>query len=580
MHAKSTTLQNRIRQEQTRILYSNRHTIFAATIIVLLITTFALWPVANKPLIVVWSATSILLVLARLVVSQGYVNLPKEAQNRDHKKWSSYFVYGSLTNGLVWGLLPALFDIQMTIYFSLVICIHAGYISAASNVTSIYLPTCLAFILPSTTMFAITTLICGGWSYWAYACLMLLFGVVTALSASRNSKFVAQQITLRYQNTELMNDLTVQRDNAEQAMLAKNRFLAAASHDLRQPVHALGLFVDSLTPHLQTPQAFKILDKIRQSSAALGSLFHGLLDISKLDADVIENNPTHFRLDDLAERMHADCAGAAAERNLTFNMPNECDYVAFADRALLERIMRNITSNAIKYTDTGSVSYSCGLTDDNKIRIDITDTGKGIPEAELENIFSEYHQLENSERDREKGLGLGLAIVRRLGLLTDIGIEVKSEVNVGSVFSVILPMGDESQIAAPKPITTISKVEDLKIVVIDDELDIIEGMRNVLTVWGCTTYTGTSTAEAMTALQGQDMPDLIIADFRLKEHESGLDAIQTIRDEYNHDIPAALITGDTSPERLRQAASASAILMHKPVEPENLRALLADISTH
>jgi len=418
----------------------------------------------------------------------------------------------------------------------------------------------------------------GGIEYWPYACLMCLFAVATALSASRNSQFVTQQITLRFQNTELMNDLTVQRDNAEQAMLAKNRFLAAASHDLRQPVHALGLFVDSLAPHLEAPKARAILDKIRQSSAALGGLFHGLLDISKLDADVIENNPRDFLLDDLAERLQSDFAGAAEEKNIKLLMPQECGYAAYADTALLDRIMRNITSNAIKYTDKGSVTFSCEKTSDDKIKIDISDTGRGIPESELSNIFSEYHQLENSERDREKGLGLGLAIVRRLGLLTGIEIKVESEVNVGSVFSIILPIGNKDNIVPPKPTSNPTKVEDLKIVVIDDEVDIIEGMRNVLTVWGCTTFTGTTTDEALTALAGQDRPDLIIADFRLKAHESGLDAIQTIRDEYNYDIPAALITGDTSPERLRQATSASAILMHKPVEPANLRTLLANIN--
>ena len=149
----------------------------------------------------------------------------------------------------------------------------------------------------------------------------------------------------------------------------------------------------------------------------------------------------------------------------------------------------------------------------------------------------------------------------------------------GSTFSITLPLGNAANIEPSKPTPLPAKLEDLRIVVIDDEVDIIEGMRNVLSGWGCTTITGTSTAEAMMALQGGDMPDLIIADFRLKEEESGLDAIQTIRDEYNHHIPAALITGDTSPERLRQATSASVTLMHKPVEPERLHTLLAELHT-
>ena len=571
-------MDRRIKQEQIRILYSTPYSIFSGALAVLVITTLALWPISDKPLLALWAGVSIVVILTRLIISRHYLSLSIAEQNNDYNKWGNLFIAFSLSNGIVWGLLPVILYPEITVYFSLIVCVHAGYISASSNMTAIYLPTCLAFVLPSTFLFAIASIFNGGLDYWPYSALICVFGIATAVSAARNNRSITEQIILRFQNTELLKDLTVQRDNAEKAMLAKNRFLAAASHDLRQPVHALGLFVDSLSPYLEAPKAVQILEKIKQSSTTLGGLFHGLLDLSKLDANVIENNPRDFRLDELLHRLKTDCSEAAIQKHITLNIPTNSGYAVYADLALLERIMRNIIENAIKYTDAGSVSLEYNLDNNNNLKIDIIDTGRGIPESEFDNIFSEYHQLENSERDREKGLGLGLAIVRRLGLLTNIKIEVKSSINTGSVFSIVMPLGDANNIDSPKPITKPAKLEELRVVVIDDEIDIIEGMQNVLWSWGCSTFVGTTTVEAMLALEGQDMPDLIIADFRLKAGESGLDAIQTIRDEYNHDIPAALITGDTAPERIKQAMSASAILMHKPVEPEKLRTLLAELT--
>jgi len=493
MTTASNKMDSRIKQEQIRIVYSTPYSIFLGTLAVLVITTLALWPISDRPLLALWAGSSTFFIFVRLMLSRHYLTLSTEEQNESCNKWGNLFIASSLTNGVIWGLLPVILYPEITVYFSLIICVHAGYISAASNMTAIYLPTCLAFVLPSSFLFAIASIVNGGLDYWPYSSLICVFGIATAVSAARNNRSITEQIILRFENTELLKDLTVQRDNAEKAMLAKNRFLAAASHDLRQPVHALGLFVDSLSPYLEAPKAIRILEKIKQSSTALGGLFHGLLDISKLDANVIENNPSDFWLDELLLRLKTDCTEAAIEKGLALNIPTESGHVVFADLALLERILRNIVENAIKYTDAGSVSLTFNIAPENNLKIDISDTGRGIPESEFENIFSEYHQLENSERDREKGLGLGLAIVRRLGILTNIDIQVNSSTDTGSVFSITLPLGDANNIAQPTPNPKPAKLEELRIVVIDDEVDIIEGMQSVLWSWGCSTYVGTST---------------------------------------------------------------------------------------
>jgi len=430
-------------------------------------------------------------------------------------------------------------------------------------------------------MFCAGFLYNGGSTYISHAVLLLLFLLTCIGLGSRNNKSLTEQILLRFKNIELMSELVDERDKAQSAMLGKNRFLAAASHDLRQPVHALGLFLDSLEGQPQTDASKGILGKIRQSTAALSALFHGLLDISKLDANVVENMPHDYRIDGMLSILKTDFLGSAHKKGLELDIPDNTDAVVFVDAGLLERILRNLLSNAINYTQGGSVKLTVEPTTESDpttgIKISISDTGQGIPDSELENIFSEYHQLENPERDRQKGLGLGLAIVRRLCELMGVAITVESAEGVGSSFSIIVDEGSvtaETTTQASRPTADLSRK---RVIVIDDERDILDGMESVLGSWGCVIRTAETLAAVRSLLEDFGQPDVIIADFRLRDNESGLDIIEAIRDEYNTDIPAILITGDTAPERLRQAAKASVELLHKPVEPTRLRSAIVQL---
>ncbi len=486
-------------------------------------------------------------------------------------------IAGAFANGIVWGYVHVGFFPGDPLTLALVVGGHAAYVSAASSSTSIYLPVFFGFVVTSSMMLAIGFLLADASLYWPFVVLTIIYLLVSIQLGVKNNTAFTEEIRLRFENIALLSEVRDQRDRAESAMESKNSFLAAASHDLRQPVHALGLFVDSLESYQQGEAAHRILEKIRQTIDSLGSLFHGLLDLSKLDAGVIENNPRHFEIDNLLVGIYSEFQGLAYEKGIDLKFPMVSDIVVHADPNLLERILRNLISNAIKYTAKGEVSLRIISVPGDELRIDVVDTGSGIPEAELENIFSEYHQLEKPERDRQRGMGLGLAIVQRLCDMTNIPIMVQSELDRGSTFSLIVPRGDIHKITTTLPrVHADTDLAGRRVVVIDDELSILDGMNAILTSWGCDVMTADSPEVAMLKLNVFGVPDVVIADFRLRDNANGLDTIRLIRDRFRNEIPAILVTGDTAIEKLQQTLVASVRVLHKPVSPDKLRDAILD----
>ena len=361
----------------------------------------------------------------------------------------------------------------------------------------------------------------------------------------------------------------------ELANLAKSRFLAAASHDLRQPLHALGLFVAQLQDRLDSPDRDRVLERINASVAAMNELFNALLDMSKLDAGVLTPNLIQFSVSELLDRIETTFAGSAHEKGLSLRVVPSSARVC-SDFILLERILLNLVSNAVRYTARGSVIVGCrhrGAT----LRIEVWDSGPGIAEPERGNIFGEFYQLEAPEEGRQGGLGLGLAIVDRLCGLLAHPIELDSVVGKGSRFAVTVPLVAASTLSLEPTIvpqaTTLGSSTQL-IVVIDDDSLALEGMGGLLRSWGYAVVTAASDRAPALAPNGK-APDLIIADYRLAEGRTGIEAIEALRSSFQVSIPAFLISGDTAPDRLRQVRALGYHLMHKPVSPMALRATLA-----
>jgi signal transduction histidine kinase/CheY-like chemotaxis protein len=363
------------------------------------------------------------------------------------------------------------------------------------------------------------------------------------------------------------------RRSAETASHAKTRFLASASHDLRQPIHTLSLFGAALMLRPLDASTREIAQHLNTALQVLASQMDALLDISKLDAGVVRVSMAQLELRSMLDRVLKECLPAARDKGIDIALECPADACIETDRLLFERVVRNLLDNAIKYTDTGHVKLSV-TPDADGCTIAIADTGRGIPDADQARIFEEFYQLDNSERDRTRGLGLGLAIVRRLTELLAIRMEMTSETGRGTTFRLFLPialprapLGSDKDIASSAP-------HALHVLVVDDEAGIRLGMKMLLEAMGCRATLTDGTRQAVAAVI-MDKPDIILSDMRLRGEDSGIEVVRTIRRIYPN-VPAVLVSGDIAPERLRQAEAAGIPLLHKPVPIEMLKQAISN----
>jgi signal transduction histidine kinase len=362
----------------------------------------------------------------------------------------------------------------------------------------------------------------------------------------------------------------------ELANLAKSRFLAAASHDLRQPLQALGMFVDQLRDQMKTAEGGRLVERIDVAVAAMNELFNALLDISKLDAGVLSTNITAIPIARLLKRIEDTFAGAAREKGLSLRVVASSAWVC-SDVILLERVLLNLVSNAVRYTSSGGIVVGCRRRG-QQIHIEVCDTGPGIPEDQRRNIFGEFYRI--SKGDTHGGLGLGLAIVERLCKLLDHPIELTSVVGKGSRFSVVVPLAAaQGEFAEPQTIVSIAPdvLRGKLVLVIDDDTLVLDAMAGELRRWGCRVVVTDSFDSALASLGEHGRPDLIISDYRLANGQSGIATIARLRAALGANIPAFLLSGDTAPERLREARASGYHLLHKPVRPMRLRAMVSQL---
>jgi len=359
----------------------------------------------------------------------------------------------------------------------------------------------------------------------------------------------------------------------ELANLAKSRFLAAASHDLRQPLHALGLFVAQLRGQMRSVEGGRLIDRIDAAVTAMNELFNALLDISKLDAGVLTPTLAEFPLGDLLRRIESTFAAAAHEKGLSFKLVSSRAWVR-SDPILLERIVLNLVSNAVKYTASGGVVVGCRHRGDS-LRIEVWDSGPGIPEEQQRNIFGEFYRLAGGTQG---GLGLGLAIVDRLSNLLNHPIDLVSIPGKGSRFAVTVPITAAQAKAQPAP--AMPRAVELSrgklVIVIDDDELVLDSMGGLLRSWGCRVVAAANPQAVLASLKSGERPHLVISDYRLADGHSGITAIAELRDAYGA-VPAFLISGDTAPDRLREARESGYHLLHKPVRPMALRAMVSQL---
>ncbi|MDR3439988.1 hybrid sensor histidine kinase/response regulator [Telmatospirillum sp.] len=488
--------------------------------------------------------------------------------------WAALFTIISLAEGCGWGWASINLATGGGFEIASLMVLAAGGVAAGSiPAFNPFLPTLFTFVLTSTLPYTFVSLASADKVQQATSPMVLLYiGVLCCLGILANSA-LRQSIGLRIKTEQMATELMRQKEIAEQANRAKSNFLAAASHDLRQPVHALGLFVGALSLVPMPLEGQRLVERIDESTNALDNLFAALIDISRLDAGVVAANCRPFAIGPVLDRVCRDFAGEATNKGLILScMP--CRAIVESDPTLVERIARNLVSNAVRYTDRGRIVVGCRRRGSH-IAMQVWDTGRGIPPHEQSHIFQEYYQIGNPERDREKGLGLGLAIVRRLADLLACKLVLQSKSGHGSCFEVSLARSTRAATSLMVPAVETSILSSTGfVVVVDDERAIREGMSSLLTGWGYDVLTAASADEAIKALAARmERPDLLICDLRLRG-ENGIEVIEILRAEYNEQIPAMLITGDTGADQLIDAHASGFVLLHKPVPNGKMRAVI------
>ena len=372
--------------------------------------------------------------------------------------------------------------------------------------------------------------------------------------------------------------LTAARDAAEKANIGKSRFLAAASHDLRQPLQSLGLYLSVMARQSDTDKRQEIMGKMRQSLDTMGNLLDALLDISKLDGGSVVPEKRDFHVRELLDRIVTDNIQQAEEKGLLLECTGE-NCVVHSDPALLERVVENFVTNAIRYTEHGRVRIACEC-DADAARISVIDSGIGMPEDSLKNIFDEYYQLDNDVRDRRKGLGLGLAIVKHVSQLLEHPLEVSSTLGKGSTFSIDVPLGSScaEQETAPQFSRSIVESDHVPTVLfVDDDPAIVDATTMLLQSAGLSVHSALNGDEALAHIGDGVRPDLVISDYRLPNY-NGVEVVRRVRRATVNNLPIILMTGDTSTKEIEAANLEHCTILHKPVDTERLIGLIESLT--
>ena len=500
--------------------------------------------------------------------------------------WERYWTLSTAIHGSVWGSSALFMYVPGSPEYQALLLVALFALStAAVPLIGRHLPSLYVFVLTVLVPIIVRLAIEGGTIRILLATISTLVMYGIFLFGRELNRTMIDAVRRRYENVALIEQLTEQkaqaeaaRKEAEQANRMKTRFLAAASHDLRQPLHALGLFSDSLKRRIADPEQKAIAEHIWQSIEALEQTFDALLDISRLDAGIVQPRTEAFSLATLFQRVASDCAPEAAAKGIALRI-HATRLATRSDSVLVEQILRNLVSNAIRYTDHGKVLIGCRARGP-VVRVEVWDTGVGIADDKRQRIFDEFYQAD--ERDRRKGLGLGLAIVRRVANLLAINIELESILGRGSVFRFELPRCAH---AANPLLTTVepaiavaAALGKAVVLVIDDDAPVLEAMHEALRGWGVQAVTARSLTCALARLpECGRYPDVIISDYRLGEGASGIDAIKRIHHELGVTIPAMIITGDTAPKSLRVIQASGYRYLPKPVTAERLRTQLCKL---
>ena len=573
-----------IEAEAIRTMYAQMANTSFASIIITLYMVGVSVPFTPWPIVLGWAVLPLAFTGFRFwSVSRFRRAQPSDARMR---RWAIFYAAQQGMIGLIWGLCMILFvHTAQPLTVALTLC--CLYSIAAGSVTSLayYPPANYTLIAVLYSIVLARMAMTGEWVYHLVGVTSALFGVTMVGYCRVQTRAVMEALRIRFENVELVQALAVEktesdeaRRRAETANLAKSQFLAAASHDLRQPLYALGLFSASLEQLRLDDEGRAIVGRIGDSIGAMETLFTGLLDVSRLEAGVVTPRLTAVSVDTLFDQLSQVFRPIARDRGLDLRFRSDDEWIR-SDAVLVEQVLSNLLANALRATSAGGVLVAARR-QGTAVRLEVYDTGTGIAAADVQRIFDEFVQLGNPERDRRKGLGLGLSIARRAAALLGTTITVRSRAGRGSCFALAQPAGAKPGRIAAAPVEAaraLPRDRSLPVLVVEDDADVRAALGQLLTRWGVA-HDAVPSVEAARAHYARQRYGLVLSDQRLG---GAIDGLTLLTELLGRDDPPAtmLITGEFDPLLADRARAVGVPLLTKPVRPALLRAMLGVEST-
>jgi signal transduction histidine kinase/CheY-like chemotaxis protein len=550
------------------------------------------WRTVSLAALLPWACGFVGLWIVRILLARAFRRaVRRDAEATAWARWHLRWNVLTLSSGAMWGVTGWVFygqgdAIQQTGLIVLVYTFCVAVIPVVANQPRVF----VAYVaLCSGPMIVRIATVGDAYSQQLAGVLLIIVTLTTAIA--RNYRQSLQRvIELKIRADDLLDQLRVEKKAAEQARheaevanRAKTQFFTAASHDLRQPLHAMGLFAEALRQRTHEPEVASLVMSINASVDALEGLFSELLDITRIDSGGIEVHPQGFEMADILRKIRLHFEPSAFEKGLALRLRGG-QRVVHGDPLLVERIVRNLVSNAIRYTNDGTVLVACRQRGD-KVWVQVWDTGLGIRPEEQARIFEEFYQVPNTPAiaaHQRKGLGLGLAIVKRLADMMNAPLTLRSQPGRGSVFTLELPVGvrprPQAQALPGKGPVGLT-LEGRSIVVVEDEPAVLAGLEVLLRGWGAQILAFDSVGAAETWAAATDpalvRPDLFIVDYRLENGRNGVDAIVALRSRFGAGVPAIVVTGSTMTGHDKEAQEKDFHILLKPVVPNKLRAMIA-----
>lgn len=559
-------LKNKVEVKILKQFFSNLHFPAVGGLLLVIVFSIGFSDVIPTNYLVTW----IVIALFTTILFGAFSYFFKKLERYDPKvvaTWQSLVLGNCLLIGLSWGVAIGIF------YFILprsyepyllltIIIVMSVYFPVLMNYFKFYSVFAVSMMLPVTGVLLHS--VQDGTVFW----ILVLIGYLSIMLA-----FARWSTRKEYERIQLQLELFEQNQKVKEANDSKSRFLASASHDLRQPLQALGFYIVMLSDFLREPNKKPIFDKTLKAYQALENLLNQLLNVSKLNANLVDIVKSDFSMKELFSKLKNDYEMRAIDRGLSIDFTTQSHY-AYSDIVSVERILRNLLENALRYTKRGFILARC-FEENGQLVVQVSDTGIGIDQEHISKIFGEFYQVKNPERDRNKGFGLGLYAVERLANLLNTSIKVSSKVGKGSTFSIVLPIGkrpSEKITETKEPIIGDDVLLDRIVLLVDDDEVVLDSISEIFFSWGCQVLTAGTYQEAIDIIVVEEIiPELMVVDYRLPKHQTGVELVQEICKRSNTSIPCVVLSGDTGEESLSHINRSGLSFIHKPANPENLK---------